>query len=235
MRQSGEPRERPTVAADAATALKASILELVAALAFALLAAAVLFPVLAKPRPQLTVRCIANLKQIVLAALMYAEDNDGRLPDAARWPRQLLPYVHHRELYRCEKDHSGAAVSYAMDSAYSGRRTDEYTRAAERVLFVDADAAGRPVARHNGGCYCAYLDGHVKWVAGVPKLDGAPAVPEPPAIPGVWDRIVTAAKGAGRRLLRGVRALAIYCWLWIPPLWAGIRAARRRARLRAAA
>lgn len=131
------------MAADAAAALRASIIEPAAALAFALLAGAVLFPVLAKPRPQLTVRCVANLKQIALAAHMYAEDNDGRLPDAARWPRQLLPYVSSRELYRCEKDRSGAAVSYAMDSAYSKRRTDEYTRAAERVLFVDADDAGR--------------------------------------------------------------------------------------------
>ncbi len=235
MRQSGEHGERTPVAADAAAALRASIIEPAAALAFALLAGALLFPVLAKPRPQLTVRCVANLKQIALAAHMYAEDNDGRLPDAARWPRQLLPYVRNRELYRCEKDRSGAAVSYAMDSAYSKRRTDEYTRAAERVLFVDADDAGRPVARHNGGCHCAYLDGHVKWFRGVPKLDGNPAAPEPPVPPGVWDTIVTTAEGAGRALLRVVRTMAVCCWLLIPTLWAGIRAVRRRARLKAAA
>jgi len=223
------------VAADAAAALKAGLIEMAAALLFSMLAGALLFPVWAKPHPQLNPRCFANIKQIVLAALMYAEDNDGRLPDAARWPRQLLPYVRDRALYGCEKDHSGAAVSYAMDSRYSGRRIGEYPRAAERVLFVDADGAGRPVARHNGGCHCAYLDGHVKWFPGVPKLDGAPAVPEPRVPPGVWDTIVTTAEGAGRALLRVVRTMAVYCWLWIPPLWAGIRAVRRRARLKAAA
>ncbi len=122
MRQFGEPGERTPVAADAAAALKAGLIEMAAALLFSMLAGALLFPVWAKPHPQLNPRCFANIKQIVLAALMYAEDNDGRLPDAARWPRQLLPYVRDRALYGCEKDHSGAAVSYAMASRYSGRR-----------------------------------------------------------------------------------------------------------------
>ena len=131
--------------------------------------AAILFPTFARSREKARqTSCQSNLKQIMLAALMYAGDYDGRLPDASHWPEQLLPYHKNKHLYVCPTDETGAKVSYAMNPRYSGADTHEYPDAAELIVFFDADETGAPVARHHDGTNCGFMDGHVKWMKGVP-------------------------------------------------------------------
>src|SRR5687767_8918563 len=46
-------------------------------------------------------RCIANLKQVILGTLMYAQDFDDRFPPRLRWADSVLPYIKNESLFRC--------------------------------------------------------------------------------------------------------------------------------------
>ncbi len=154
---------------DGAALFRLTLTETAIALAILLVLGAILFPVFARTSEKARqAGCASNLKQVVTAALIYAGENGDRLPDAAAWPEQLEPYVKQRMLYRCPADDSGAEVSYGMSSAYGQSDPGAFPDRTERVLFCDVDGSGRPIARHNGGTNCAFLDGHVKWLSGVP-------------------------------------------------------------------
>src|SRR6185436_14639477 len=58
--------------------------------------------------------CISNLKQTVLAALMYADDFDDRLPAAGTWATRTLPYARNGEknFYFCPRLTSRAPDEY---------------------------------------------------------------------------------------------------------------------------
>src|SRR5690606_533961 len=94
------------------------------------LLAAILFPVFAKARENARrSSCASNLKQLALGILMYAQDNDSRLPAYLRngnatWGKFYVPtapYVKNNQLYYCptaKKPDVGitdiAGVHYAM-------------------------------------------------------------------------------------------------------------------------
>jgi len=150
--------------------LRFSIVEALILLFVVVVLGAILFPVFARSSEKARqAGCASNLRQIVTAALIYATENGDRLPDAARWPEQLEPFVKNRMLYGCPADGDGADVSYGMDRTYGREDPLAFPDRAERVLFLDVDRSGRPIARHNGGTNCAFLDGHVKWLNGVPR------------------------------------------------------------------
>lgn len=79
---------------------------IVSACLLTLLAAALLFPVYARPRGCDTVNCMGNVKQVPLALLQYAGDFDGRLPQredpAGRsWRSAIHPYCKHDGVFTC--------------------------------------------------------------------------------------------------------------------------------------
>jgi len=61
-----------------------TLIELLVVIAIIAILAAILFPVFAKAREKARqTSCLNNQKQIVTATLMYAQDHDEMLPDAA--------------------------------------------------------------------------------------------------------------------------------------------------------
>jgi prepilin-type N-terminal cleavage/methylation domain-containing protein/prepilin-type processing-associated H-X9-DG protein len=60
----------------------------------------------AKEKAQ-SMRCLSRLKQVSLAAYLYAGDNQDRYPERrsrGRWPTQLLPYYEAPAMLRCPGD-----------------------------------------------------------------------------------------------------------------------------------
>ena len=91
-----------------------TLIELLVVIAIIAILAAILFPVFARAREKARqTSCLSNIKQIVLAGLMYAQDYDecmpnGHLgPDPLNDPRALIwfdiiqPYAKNTQLYIC--------------------------------------------------------------------------------------------------------------------------------------
>ncbi|HCU34963.1 MAG TPA: hypothetical protein DGT21_05735 [Armatimonadetes bacterium] len=69
--------------------------------------AAILFPVFARAREKARQSsCLSNVKQIMLGMLMYAQDNDERLPvggysGGRYWPQVIEPYLKNTQILVC--------------------------------------------------------------------------------------------------------------------------------------
>lgn len=115
--------------------------------------------------------CMNNLKQIMTAAYMYAEDHDDRLPDADKWVDQVMPYLQNDKLFSCPA--SDLEYAYAMNSAVSGVKHGDIENSSEIVIFFEADLGVRNAhgltdaiadpPRHDPGNFYAFADGHVAW------------------------------------------------------------------------
>jgi prepilin-type N-terminal cleavage/methylation domain-containing protein/prepilin-type processing-associated H-X9-DG protein len=106
-----------------------TLIELLVVIAIIAILAAILFPVFARARMRAhTATCISNLKQLSNAMLMYADDNQGRLPDVGwgyntsnwcgfdrsrKWAvvenGSLWPYVRSAKVYLCPLDRNREA------------------------------------------------------------------------------------------------------------------------------
>lgn len=90
-----------------------TLIELLVVIAIIAILAAILFPVFAQAKGAAkTTACLSNGRQIGLAFLMYAGDNDDRLPFGSfpvrtlTWTEQLQPYIKNRAIFRCPEDRS---------------------------------------------------------------------------------------------------------------------------------
>ena len=123
--------------------------------------------------------CLSNLKQLALAALMYAQDHDEVFPRADNWCDAISPYMKNDEIFKCPSDPEHD-YGYAFNRNLSGKRLGEIRRPAETVLIFDSTAGKKNAAdtgqswpaggRHNGGNNCAWADGHVKWLKEKPDF-----------------------------------------------------------------
>jgi prepilin-type processing-associated H-X9-DG protein len=121
--------------------------------------------------------CQANLGQLGLAVMMWAQDHDEVLPPAANWTQELMPYLKSDRVFRCP----GAPeleCGYAYNLAVAGTKLAQMPNPAETVLFYETtlgmpnpadlgESQPKP-GRHNAGNSMAYVDGHVKWLADQP-------------------------------------------------------------------
>jgi prepilin-type N-terminal cleavage/methylation domain-containing protein len=86
-----------------------TLIELLVVIGIIALLIALLVPVLGKARGSShSVNCLSNLRQIMMAFNLYANDNQQRLPDpiAAQesWESLLRTYLPNRNVYHCQSD-----------------------------------------------------------------------------------------------------------------------------------
>jgi prepilin-type processing-associated H-X9-DG protein len=109
--------------------------------------AALLFPVVAIPRDPHNF-CLSNEKQLGLAMIQYAQDNNETLPVGAHstgigWGGKIYPYVKCVGTYRCPDDPTPVAganpvVSYGMNSnAAQHPLLSKYATPAQTVLLFE--------------------------------------------------------------------------------------------------
>jgi hypothetical protein len=100
--------------------------------------AGLLLPALAKAKVKAqTVNSINQLKQLGLAARIYANDHDGRFPSAERWCEELEPVAGSPKVFKAPNDGGPGRCSYAYNEKLSGR--NEAKIPPETVLFFEAD------------------------------------------------------------------------------------------------
>jgi prepilin-type processing-associated H-X9-DG protein len=87
----------------------------------------------AKDRAQ-TIRCTQNMRQLGLAARMYAQGSGDRLPHGTNWCDALQPHVAGQNVFYCPKEKS-QLCGYGYNAALSGRLTTEVNAAT--VMFFE--------------------------------------------------------------------------------------------------
>lgn len=130
--------------------------------------------------------CQSNMKQLGLGLLMYAYDNDARLPPAAVWNWRIEPYVKLPSLFRCPDVTPPA--TYGANAVAGGVYIERVAEASQTVLLFEADTVVRSFyggkvdvarERHSGGSHFAFVDGHAKRVsaADVDAMTWEPTTP----------------------------------------------------------
>lgn len=187
------------------TGFRVSWVEWLVLLGIGFVLLAFLFPVFARSRSKARVNsCLSNVKQLALGTLMFAGDHD-RLPYASTWSDDIFPYVKNHQIFRCPNDESGAEVSYALVSRWSGAVLKDIPSPGEAIIIYEVQN-GQPAHRHNGGMNVGYADGHVKWLKELPaEVTGTTAIM--PAPDRDW--------GLGRKLQLAYDAA---CEVWVTHL-----------------
>ena len=137
------------------------------------IAAAVALPALAKAKGKAqNIHCMNNVKQLELALIMFADDNDGQLPPANGWCDAIRRYTGgSREVFRCASQ-PGQECTYALNAKLEGKKLSELSSPGQTVMVFESNAgmnkAGGPeiaARNHSGRFLCVgFADGHVEIV-----------------------------------------------------------------------
>ncbi len=130
--------------------------------------------------------CLSNLKQLALAALMFAADHDNQLPSADQWTDELVPYLKNEAIFKCPAA-PDLECAYALNRAFAGKDHGTIVRPAEEVIFFESNLGKRNATgtlkevadppRHQGGNNYAFADGHCKWSQELPGTVPPPVGP----------------------------------------------------------
>ena len=108
-----------------ANAARFTLIELLVVIAIIAILAAMLLPALQQARMKAhTISCISSLKQLSLAAMMYADDNDELIPigwgqGGHDWYTRWYPYTGSLDLWKCP----GGQYSYTQTFSVPGAST----------------------------------------------------------------------------------------------------------------
>lgn len=121
-----------------------------------------------------------NLKQIALGVIQYAQDHDEKMPDAAHWVDEILPYVKTEEIFHDPLAPAGEKWSYAFNRTLSRQPLAAFDAPVQTVLLFEsnlgvknASDTGQSVprpGRHLGGTDYVTADGHAQWFPDGTKL-----------------------------------------------------------------
>jgi len=145
--------------------------------AFLLLApipAAMLLPALAKAKAKAGgIHCMNNVKQLNLALMMYATDNNDQFPAGSKWCDALMPYLAGAtNAFVCPNGAPNRRCHYALNAQLAGRGLkDSQASPAQMVLVFECDggwnvSGGRELLpaepRHAGAYVMGFADGHAE-------------------------------------------------------------------------
>lgn len=155
--------------------LVAAIIAIVAAvlLPMILVLSAILFPVFAKSREKARqAACLSTIKQLSLACLQYASDNNNTLPNAATWQQDIQPYLTPGFTWDCPSANRGQQ-SYEFNSNLSGQSLAAIADPASTPMVYDG-GLGSGSGPHAGGWNIGFVDGHTRWMSqsGLNQLHG---------------------------------------------------------------
>jgi prepilin-type N-terminal cleavage/methylation domain-containing protein/prepilin-type processing-associated H-X9-DG protein len=183
-----------------------TLIELLVVIAIIAILAAILFPVFAKAREKARqASCQSNVKELMLAALMYAQDYDEKLPGHTMngtisegypmWIDVFQPYIKNTQIGVCPS-RSDLSLGYGWSvQVGKGSAIGSITMPAETILLADiagtrgflrtclpACGIDYPVdCRHNEMGNCGFADGHVKSLKYSTIYSPLPLTPTGPA------------------------------------------------------
>ena len=174
-----------------------ALIELLVVIAIIAILAAILFPVFARPGEGGQAVCISNQRQFAADSLMWAQDHDELLPNAATYWVDIKPDP---GILVCPTQGKSIANAYGYNSACSGVALGDIPDPTVAVLTGDwnphsSHASNSPNMmldstdfglRHSAGALFSFVDGHVAmYKSPLPDLSvtGPQSVANRPLIP----------------------------------------------------
>jgi prepilin-type processing-associated H-X9-DG protein len=130
---------------------------------------ALMLPALAKAKARAqTVNCVSNLKQLALAARIYANNSGDKFPNASNWCDAIQSHARSERIFHCPSDRN-TLCSYGYNAALSGMAEGKVNPAT--VMFFEIpggwNVSGGPEqliqkSRHLTTVNVAFADGSVQ-------------------------------------------------------------------------
>lgn len=189
-----------------------TLVELLVVIAIIALLMAILMPALNRARKQAQgARCMASMRQIGLAAFLYAEDNDGKVPrdeTDGYWPIMFMPYVAESKRVGIT-DYSELGI-YNCPSYPDKEQTVDYVINAFDLKTADPDTEQRGATklddfpRHGTTIYLADYEWHESWshIKIVRKNDNTVTLRDKFKWLDIWHRNHLPSSDTGRRVAR---------------------------------
>lgn len=123
-----------------------TLIELLVVIAIISILASILMPVFSKAEEKgRQAACISNIKQILLADLMYAQDYDEILPPGEMggsavyfWWDAIYPYTHNYQIMYCP-DRKDQGPGYGMNYLISGCTLGMFFDSSSKIVCGDVD------------------------------------------------------------------------------------------------